>query len=242
MKCQRTLKKENSKPYTYLDSTCGNLKQPAPAWVERKFLAATSSVSASAKTDFSLHLTLNYRWDARISYRSENVIAGVGRAVARRCTVDGEHAGGVAFLLELRRRWLGSVRDVLLSWGEKRSKKLNTVRVLPENCLFLWSNKCRSGFLLFGWMMIKIQKFCVSRKENSKAWMRKAKKREKTQKIITCEFCEWFDDGWWLLRRDNWRRITPGLWRSSLIILPLLLTLCDEIEDGIWPIEVDDVM
>lgn len=127
-------------------------------------------------------------------------------------------------------------------FGGKEKRKVKYRSSASWNCLFLWPNKCWSGFLLFGWMMIKIQKFRVFRKENSKAWMRKAKRREKTQKIITCEFCEWFDDGWWLLRRDNWRRITPGLWRSSFIILPLLVTLWDESDDGIWPIEVDDVM
>jgi hypothetical protein len=31
---------------------------------------------------------------------------------------------------------------------------------------------------------------------------------------------------------DNWRRITPGLCRKSLILVPFV-TLCADIEDGI---------
>lgn len=97
-------------------------------------------------------MTSNYRQNARDSHRAEDVIAGVGRAVARRCTVDGEHAGGVAFLLELWRRWLGSVRDVLLCfWRGKRSEKLNVVRVLPEiACFFDQTSAEADSFCLYG--------------------------------------------------------------------------------------------
>lgn len=97
------------------------------------------------------------------------------------------------------------------------------------------------------WLKSKIKQklFCVLKNVLGKCKKGKAiesGKKTQNEKIITCEFCEWLDGGWWLLMSDNWRRITPGLCRKSLSVLAVFWPLCVESDVGICPIDVEDVM